>query len=69
MATFIADEQGKVWIEHSAGDVKMRFAIGGVDGTRFQPGATVEIADERIADVVAKLGASFGLASGDGDGH
>ena len=44
----------------------MRFAVGGMDGAAFAPGATVEIPNERIAGAIEKLGAPFGMT---GDGY
>ncbi len=51
--TFIADSEGKVHVSVEADGVRVAFTVTSDHGRAFAPGEAVEIADERIAQIVA----------------
>jgi hypothetical protein len=69
MATFIADETGHIAIEVQQGELHGTVRANALDGKPFEPGQTVEIADDRLAAILAELLRPFGAAEVPIDEH
>jgi hypothetical protein len=69
MASFLADATGHIAIGVQQGELHAVVRANALDGTPFEPGQTVEIADDRLAAMLSELLRPFGVAEVPIDEH